>query len=274
MTRIESSNQSTDVSEYVEFIVRVIRSAGGITLPYFRRAIEVQNKGKHGEFDPVTQADRECEAYLRNRIEAAFPSHSIVGEEFTDTNAGSTTWYIDPIDGTRAFVTGMLHWGVLLAVYDGTHPLVGAMFQPFTQELFIASEEESWYEHGLEKRALQTRATTDLSQSMLGATSPRMFQPGAVLEKFNRLEDVVELTRFGGDCYLYGLLAIGSLDIVCESSLKRIDVIPVIPLVEKAGGVITDWQGESPVAGGNIVASANEILHEKVLKVLSQDTGH
>ena len=246
---------------YLALALDAAEQAGAVTLPFFRSGADVHNKGGDGEtgraFDPVTEADRAAETVIRERLSRACPEHGLFGEEFGFLAGNGLTWVIDPIDGTRGFVAGMLHWGVLLALFDGQAPVLGVMHQPFTGETFFGDGERAGYRRGAEERELRVRRCAALEDAVLAATTTRMFAPGAESEAFGRVDDQVRFTRFGGDCYNYALLAMGCLDLVVEASMKPYDIQALIPIVRGAGGTITTWSGGDPSMGGTVVAAGD-----------------
>ena len=248
--------------------------AGAAALPFFRTGAKVDNKGGEVEigrgFDPVTEADRAAETVIRERIKSAFPEHGLFGEEFGHDQGNGLTWVIDPIDGTRGFVTGQLHWGVLLGLFDGQAPILGVMHQPFTGETFFGAGGSAGYLRGGEERTLRVRPCAALADAALAATTPRLFTPGAQREAFDRVDERVRFTRFGGDCYNYALLAMGCLDLVVEASLKPYDIQALIPIVRGAGGVITTWSGGDPCMGGTAVAAGDARVHAEALRLLNR----
>ena len=252
-------------SELLAFAAEVAQQAGVATLPYFRADIEVENKKTDGGFDPVTQADRAAEKILRQAIRRRYPEHGIFGEEFGHETGNGLTWVIDPIDGTRAFMSGFLHWGVLVGLFDGQRPVVGVMYQPFTEELFLGNGSDSEYRCHASTRALHTSKTSDLADAILATTSPGFFRSSTELEMFRGLEGAVKMSRYGGDCYIYAMLAMGYVDIALDSSLNSYDIQALIPVIEGAGGVVTCADGSDASMGGLVVASANQQLHAQVL---------
>ena len=169
--------------ELLEFAKAAAIEAGAQTLPFFRAETTVENKLEDGGFDPVTEADKAAELILRERIRATYPAHGICGEEFGLEEGNGLTWVIDPIDGTRAFMSGMLHWGLLLGLFDGERPLIGVMYQPYTGELWSGDGSSALFQRGDQTRALQTRNCQQISQAVLTTTSPRYFK-GAEGERF------------------------------------------------------------------------------------------
>lgn len=259
----------TDVSivELEDFALELARTAGGIAQAHFRRPITVENKGVSA-FDPVTNADRAIERVLRAAIVERYPTHGIVAEEEGE-RAGSDdyTWFIDPIDGTRAFMTGSPLWGTLIGLTRGAEPLFGLLVQPVLEEVFFGGPSGSWLIKPERRDRLTHRNCVSLASAVLASTHPDMFA-GDQAAAFRSLASQCMLHRFGGDCYNYGMLAAGFLDLVVEGQLKPFDIVPLIPILEGAGCVVTDWQGRKPLMGGYVVAAATPELHAAALAVL------
>jgi myo-inositol-1(or 4)-monophosphatase len=218
----------------------------------------------------VTKADRAAERVIRDGIARRFPAHRVRGEESGLSGGDSPfTWVIDPIDGTRSFVLGQLHWGTLIALNDGVRPVLGLMHQPFVGETFTATRGSgSQWHRGRERQTLHTRRCPRLSEAMLACTTPEMFATDREREAFERVRVRARLTRFGSDCYGYCLLAMGLIDVVVEADLQAYDVQALIPIVEEAGGVITRWDGSACHEGGDVVACGDRTLHGEVLRLL------
>ncbi len=264
---------AADIDDCVAFAGRTARAAGTLALRHFRSTLQVDDKSAaDAAFDPVTVADRAVERYIRTAVAASYPDDGILGEE--EASVGGTsgrTWVIDPIDGTRAFMTGMLHWGVLLALHDGQQPLLGVMYQPYTDELFVGRPGRASLEHGSGPvRVLGTRACARIDAAVFGATSPQFFAEGIERTLLDALCQRTRMVRFGGDCYLYAMLAAGHIDLVCEAGLAPYDIQALIPLVRGAGGVITDWRGGDAAAGGRILAAGDARLHAAVLALVDE----
>lgn len=230
----------------------------------------IDNK-ETGGFDPVTEADKAVEKAVRALLRELFPGHGILGEEFGLENPDSPyRWVIDPIDGTRAFISGVPVWGTLIGLLENGKAVAGMMAQPFTQELFHAGLEGAGAYEGPHGRAeLITRKTRHLADAVLFSTSP-FLQKGENKPRYDALEASVRMARYGTDCYAYAMLAAGHVDIVCESGLQPYDIVGLIPLIERAGGVVSQWHGGAPEEGGNILASANPHLHERAMAVLNR----
>jgi myo-inositol-1(or 4)-monophosphatase len=259
-----------DPSILISFAHRLADASAATILPYFREGAFVTNKAEQGRFDPVTEADRGAERVMRELIEAEYPDHGIYGEEFPDKPAsGPLAWALDPIDGTRGFITGLPVWGTLIGLNHEGSPALGMMNQPFTGERFWNSAAGAHFRQGSgPERMMTSRKGGTLGDAVLAATVPDMFE-GAELERFNTLSRQVRMTRFGGDCYLYCMLAMGFIDIVAESSLKPFDIAPLVPIIRAAGGVVTTWDGGDPSQGGRIVAAGDPTVHEAAVKLLS-----
>jgi histidinol phosphatase-like enzyme (inositol monophosphatase family) len=251
------------------FALELGHMAGGIAKAYFRSAFSVENKDPQG-FDPVTSADRAIEKVLREAIREAYPGHGIVAEEFgNELYAAAFKWFIDPIDGTRSFLMGSPLWGTLVGLTENDVPLVGLLIQPVLAEVFLGSQSGSWLIREDSRERLHTSKCKSLSRAKLTSTHPDMFKPDA-LAAFGRVSKACLLTRYGGDCYNYAMLAAGFVDLVVEADLKPFDIVPLIPIIESAGGVVTDWTGSPALAGGYIVAAANAELHAETIATLNR----
>ncbi len=244
-------------------------------LPFFRQPIDVENKAGSGGYDPVTAADQAAERVIREELARSCPHHGIVGEEFGAERADAAdVWVIDPIDGTRAFITGSPLWGTLVGLIGSGQPELGLMDQPFTGERFWAGAERSyWRGNSGEIRELSTRACPSLGSAVLATTHPDLFASGEEADGFFRIKDQVRMSRYGGDCYSYAMLASGFIDIIVEAGLNSYDIAALIPIIEKAGGVVTTWDGKPAFNGGRIVACGDERLHEAALRVLQSGGG-
>ncbi|MCV0393869.1 MAG: histidinol-phosphatase [Rhizobiaceae bacterium] len=251
---------------YGDFLKRLAAAAAAETLPRFRRRGLVDNKLGSG-FDPVTEADREAERAIRALILAEHPDHGILGEEHGLHNGDARhVWVIDPIDGTRAFISGLPVWGTLIGLTEDGDATAGAMSQPFTGELFYADETGAHYEGPGGPHPLQTRKGLALVDATLFTTTPALFTE-AKRALYDRLEAAVRLPRYGTDCYAFAMLAAGHADIVVEAGLQPYDIVALIPIVEKAGGVITTLDGEPAENGGDVIAAATPRLHEAALEL-------
>ncbi len=252
-----------------DFMLRIAAAAAGETLPRFRMAGLVSDNKYAVGFDPVTEADREAERAIRSLIGEAYPGHGILGEEFGAENGDSRhVWVIDPVDGTRSFISGIPLWGTLVGLLEDGDAVAGMMSQPFTGELFYADAGGAHYDGPGGARRLAVRPTRALAEATLFTTSPALFA-GEKREAYDRLEREVKLARYGADCYAYAMLAGGTVDLVVETGLQPYDIVALVPIIEKAGGVVTTWDGGPAEKAGDIVAAATAELHQAALALLN-----
>ena len=264
-----STNRDPSLDTLLAFAHRLADLSAREVLKHFRMPTAVENKGGEAAFDPVTVADRAAERVIRDAVGAAWPGHGVIGEEFADTGADARyRWIIDPIDGTRAYIMGYPLWGTLIGLMDGAQPLLGMMNQPFTGERFWGAGGQARYAGPDGERDLRTRPCESLGAAILSTTHPDLFAPGFERERFETLAGQVRMSRYGGDCYAYCLLAAGHVDLVVEAGLQPFDIVALIPIIERAGGRITNWQGGPATEGGRIVAAGDARLHEAALAVL------
>lgn len=260
--------------EIADFVDTLATASGAAILPFFRSSIHAVDKSEGGVFDPVTEADRGAETVMRRMIHDAFPGHGIIGEEFGSERPGAEyVWVLDPIDGTKSFISGLPLWGTLIGLCHNGAPTYGMMHQPFTREMFSGDcESAQWRGPGPDgkqtNRKLTSRACASLDAATLMTTHPALLAAGT-LEAFERVEGKVRLSRYGGDCYSYCMLAAGHIDLVIESGLNAYDIVGLIPIVEGAGGIITNWKGESAASGGAIIAAGDRRVHEQALALLN-----
>ena len=258
------------IEEYTAFACRLADIAGSTILPHFRVRLDIENKLAGRGYDPVTVADRAAEQAIRDEIQRVYPSHGIFGEEHGSVaGRDGLTWVIDPIDGTRAFIIGQLHWGVLIALNDGTHPAVGVMHQPYTGETFVGSRLRAELRCRGQSMPLHVRECPRLEDAIVSATDPAMFSRPGERDAFRAVASRARMRRYGGDCYSFCLVAAGFIDLVIESGLKPYDIQALIPIIEAAGGIVTTWSGGSPDNGGQIVAAGDRALHQLALNVLA-----
>lgn len=255
--------------ELREFLRELVSVAAATTVPHFRSGLSFENKSLTG-FDPVTVADRDTEEAIRRSIISRYPDHGVSGEELAPLNPGAPLqWVVDPIDGTKAFLCGLPTWATLIGLCDATGPILGLMSQPIVDEYFIGGfgSTERIGDDG--RTLLHTSDVVRLADASVFATSPDMFSPELELPQFTALARVARLTRFGVDSYAYCMLAAGYIDVVAEAGLGFYDVAALIPIVEMAGGIITDWSGSPISGGGTVVAAANAKLHAAALTALN-----
>lgn len=253
----------SEIAEYLSFAHRLADASGDVIRPHFRECIDVDNK-RPGDFDPVTIADRDAEAAIRALIEETYPDHAILGEEHGKRDGNAYTWVLDPIDGTRSFITGFLTWGTLIALSHEGLPILGIMDQPITGERFVGTPEGAY----LGERKLQVRPCAALGDAVLISTTPDMFDAKEELPAFQRVESRVKLRRWGGDCYSYCMLAHGFVDLVIEASMKPYDIQALIPIVEGAGGIVTTWDGAPAANGGRLIAAGDRRVYDEAIALL------
>jgi len=253
--------------EFTSFVDQLATASGDTILPFFRTTLAVENK-KAGGFDPVTAADRAAENAMRALIRQNFPAHGIIGEEYGSERADSEyVWVLDPIDGTKSFISGMVAWGTLIGLMRMGEPVFGMMHQPFTRERFSGDGGAARYRGPAGNRDLRVRACESIDDALMFTTSPLLMNApdrGA----FKRVEDRVKLSRYGGDCYAYCMLAAGQIDLVIETELKPYDIVAVIPIVTGAGGIVTNWENGPAQAGGRVVVAADKRVHAAALELL------
>lgn len=255
--------------DFSVFVDELATLSGETILPFFRTALSVEDKSRGASFDPVTAADRAAETAMRSFIRRSFPAHGVIGEEFGEDRADAEyVWVLDPIDGTKSFISGMPAWGTLIGLTHFGVPVFGMMHQPFTRERFSGDGGAARYRGPAGDRVLQTRRCEGLKDAVLFTTSPRLMKEGD-RRAFAKIEEAVRLSRYGGDCYAYCMLAAGHVDLVIETELNRHDIIPLIPIITGAGGVVTTWEGTAPEGGGRIIAAADERLHAAARAILA-----
>jgi inositol-phosphate phosphatase / L-galactose 1-phosphate phosphatase / histidinol-phosphatase len=254
----------TALGSRADFASSLADTAGEILRRYFRTPIGVDDKA---DASPVTIADREAEAAMRKAINAAFPDDGIFGEEMGNERIDARfVWVLDPVDGTKSFISGKPLFGTLIGIAENGAPAFGIIDQPVTRERWRGGREAK---ATLNNVAQKVSSTTALNQAILYATTPYMFQ-GNDRAAFERLAAKVKHPLFGADCYAYGLLASGHADVICEADLKPYDYFGPAAVVESAGGIITDWEGKplTLASGGRVLAAATPALHREALAVL------
>ncbi|WP_108815282.1 inositol monophosphatase family protein [Loktanella sp. Alg231-35] len=262
-----------DPSTHAE-LIRVAHAladaARPVTLRHFRSAGLTSENKETGGFDPVTIADRDAEAAMRAVLVAQRPDDAILGEEHGH-KAGTTglTWVLDPIDGTRGYISGTPTWGVLIAVSDDTGPLFGIIDQPYIAERFLGGFGQSQVTGPMGSAELRCRAARPLAEATVVTTFPEVgtMSEGAA---FQAVASRANLTRYGMDCYGYALLAAGQIDLVIEAGLNAYDIQAPIAVVEAAGGIVTDWTGGPAHAGGQAIAAANPDIHAEALTIIKE----
>jgi len=243
-------------------------AARPIALRYFRAPDQALENKLDAGFDPVTIADKSIEQRLRKILATRRPDDGILGEEFADV-AGTSglTWVLDPIDGTRAYISGTPTWGVLIGLDAGNGPVLGIVDQPFTGERFSGGFGKARWARGQDSRAIKVRNCASLSDAVLFSTFPEV---GTADERsaFERVSAQAKLTRFGADCYAYALLAAGHIDLVIEAGLNAYDIQGPMAVVENAGGIVSNWQGGPAHRGGQVIAAGDAAIHAQALALL------
>jgi inositol-phosphate phosphatase/L-galactose 1-phosphate phosphatase/histidinol-phosphatase len=254
-----------EMAAFCAFAQTLADRARPLSQKWFRHPLAVDTKADES---PVTQADREVEAALREAIAGHHPDHGILGEEFGALRTeADLVWSLDPIDGTRAFISGNPLWGTLLGLLHRGRPVLGVIDIPMLDERWVGAAGSPTRLNGVPCRV---STCTELRQAVLYATSPDIFND-AELAAFDALARAVRMRRYGGDCYSYGLLASGHVDLVVEAGLQPYDYLALMPVIEGAGGVITDWAGQ-PLglqSQGRVIAAATQPLHRQAMQLLA-----
>jgi len=248
------------LTELDAFLVELNRASAAAILPLFRAENGLQDKGKAGAFDPVTEADRGAEAAIRRLVAERCPQHGVIGEEHgEDRPEAEFVWVIDPIDGTRAFIAGLPVWTTLIALRFQGEPVLGSIGQPYLDELYIGSQAAGsrLIARG-ESRPLKVRPCARLRDALIATTDPEGCFDGAEAGAWRQVRQTARLARTGCDAYAYAMVASGHMDLTLEAGLKSWDIEAAIPVIEGAGGVITDWRGERLGREGGQVAIAGD----------------
>jgi histidinol phosphatase-like enzyme (inositol monophosphatase family) len=246
--------------------LKLADAARAAALPHFRThaADCADNKAENG-YDPVTEADRAAERAIREILSQERPQDGIEGEEYgAQAGTSGLTWHLDPVDGTRAFVAGLPSWTTLIGLEQDGKAILGIIDQGWLDERYVGVGDEAWMDCRGARTPLKTRNCSSLTQAILSTTDPFLLtapERGA----FEHLRATARLTRYGLDAYGYARLAAGTIDMVTETGLKSHDVAALIPVIEGAGGVVTDWRGEPARLGGQIAAAANRKILDEAL---------
>lgn len=268
VNRLASSSDINQLSDdYVSFAEALLPKTREIISYYFRNNnYDIISKEDES---PVTLADRKVEEVIRQAIEKTYPTHSIKGEELGDTiHSSPYTWIIDPIDGTKSFISGMYTFGTLLALCYEDDIIFGMIDQPIIKDLWMAKKGEGCFFNG---QRISSSLTKSLKDSILTSTSPDLFTNDQLI-KFRQVSNKSNVLQWGGDCYGFGLLANGQTDLVIEAGLQFHDLAAIIPIVQEAGGIVTNWSGEkiNLNTDGTVVAASTKELHEETLSLLNQ----
>jgi myo-inositol-1(or 4)-monophosphatase len=255
----------------IAFANRLADASGAVIRPFFRQRIEVVHKPGRAAFDPVTEADKGGERAIRAIIERERPDDGILGEEYGEKpGRNGLRWVLDPVDGTRAFITGRHEWGSLIALEENEVPVLGILDQPVLGERFLGVNGRSVLLEGETRTSLKVRQCPALKDAILCATDPSAYMSQAEQEAFARVKAEARLTRYHGDCYIFAMLAMGFVDVVIEGPLHRWDIAAMIPLVQGAGGIITGWDGEPWREGSRTLACGDSRVHEQAVALLSK----
>ena len=256
---------STSLDAYLSLAAELADAAGAVIRPYFRTKLAVDDKA---DLSPVTAADRAAEAAMRQLINARFPGHGIIGEEYgRERDDAEFVWVLDPIDGTKSFISGVPLFGTLIALARGGTPILGIIDQPISRERWLGAEGRATTHNGA---PIRCRPCPALAAATIFATTPDMFK-GSDADAFARAAGAAKLVRFGADCYASGLVALGFADLVIEASNKVYDFGPMGPIVEGAGGIVSDWQG-APLglqSDGRVVIAGDRRAHREALALLN-----
>lgn len=256
--------------DFENFVQELATVSGQAILPFFRTALGVEDKSHGRAFDPVTAADRAAEQAMRALIQKAFPDHGVRGEEFADVNLEAEyVWVLDPIDGTKSFIAGLPAWGTLIGLARNGSAAYGMMHQPFIGERFYGDGAVARYRGPAGERRLSVRPCGGLGEALMLTTSPRLMNVED-RARYSVVEEEVQLARYGGDCYAYCMVAAGHVDLVIETSLKDHDILPLIPIIEGAGGIVTTWEGGPAHEGGRVVAAGDARVHAQALELLAR----
>ncbi|MBV9587381.1 MAG: histidinol-phosphatase [Alphaproteobacteria bacterium] len=254
-----------ELDAYLALAAELADAAGEAIRPHFRQRIAVDDKP---DLSPVTVADRDAEAAMRRLIAARFPQHGIIGEEYgAERTDAEFVWVLDPIDGTKSFISGIPLFGTLIALAHRARPVLGIIDQPISRERWVgATGRPTTFNNA----PVRCRPCPALAAATVFSTSPDMFK-GTDADAQARVAAKAKLMRYGADCYAYGLVALGFIDLVIEASLKVYDFSAMAPIVEGAGGIATDWQGKplSLASDGRIVAAGSRDAHREALALLA-----
>jgi inositol-phosphate phosphatase / L-galactose 1-phosphate phosphatase / histidinol-phosphatase len=249
---------------FVDLARRLTEVSRPILRRYYRQKLDIIDKADES---PVTKADRECEAALRETIIAAFPDHGIIGEEFGAERADAEyVWVLDPLDGTRSFITGRPLFGTLIALTRGGKPILGVIDMPILSDLWLGVAGQPSTLNG---ETIKTRPCAALADAYLSTISPQVFD-AATFPRFEALRGKAKSTSYGGDCYQYGMVATGFIDVVVERGLGIYDYLALVPVIEGAGGMITDWRGQALTmeSQGDVVAAGDRRILDQAIATL------
>ena len=259
------------LAELDGFILELNRASAAVILPLFRGDHGIENKSKTRHYDPVTLADKGAEAEIRRLIGQHYPEHGVIGEEMgEDRPDAEFVWVLDPVDGTRAFVAGLPVWTTLIALRHQDQPVLGSIGQPYLGEVFVGSQAAgSRLVTAAGERSLKVRTGLPLTSAIIATTDPEACFNGAELGAWRQIRSAARLARLGCDAYAYAMVALGTLDLVVEAGLKSWDVEAAVPVIEGAGGLVTDWTG-APIGrhGGQMAIAGDQAVLDEALVAL------
>ncbi len=256
------------MTEHERFIIELAQAAATVTLPFFRSNLGHEDKGGKAGFDPVTEADKQAEAAIRKLIAERYPDHGVIGEEYgEDRPDAEFVWVLDPVDGTRAFISGLPLWTTLIALRERGKPTVGVIAQPYLDEIFLGGPSGARLIRNGGGTPLKTRSCAQLTAATISTTDPDIFN-GAELGAWTQVRAAARLARLGCDAYAYAMLASGHMDLVAETSLKPWDWSALVPVIEAAGGKVVNWRGGAPGDSGQILAVGDDRLIDQALVTL------
>ena len=263
--------RAPDLESLDTLLVELNRASAAAILPLFRAEHGLEDKGRPGFFDPVTEADRGAEAAIRGIIAERHPDHGVIGEEYGEDRPGADfVWVIDPIDGTRAFIAGLPVWTTLIGLRFQGAPVLGSIGQPYLDELFIGHAGGSRLVSRGSSRRLATRKGAPLNRAIIATTDPEACFTPEELQAWRGLRAAARLARLGCDAYAYAMVAVGAVDLVVEAGLKAWDIEAAIPVLAGAGGLVTDWSGQTVGRrGGQVALAGDQALLEEALYLLA-----
>jgi histidinol phosphatase-like enzyme (inositol monophosphatase family) len=259
--------QPARIDEFEALLIELNAAAAKAILPLFRVENGLVDKGPDGFFDPVTEADKGAEAAIRKLVSERFPDHGFIGEEYGAERADAEfVWVLDPIDGTRAFIAGLPVWTTLIGLRFQGEPVLGSIGQPYLDEIFLGTAAGSRLLARGQSRPLKVRPCPLLTDAIIATTDPAIFD-GAERGAWRQVRSAAKLARLGCDAYAYAMVALGTLDLVIEASLKPWDIEAAIPVIAGAGGMITNWRGDpvGPEAGQVVIAGDQACLDEALV---------
>lgn len=256
------------MTEFEAFAVELAREAARVTLPFFRSDMGHEDKGGAAGFDPVTEADKQAEAAIRRLIADRYPDHGVIGEEYgEDRPDADHVWVLDPIDGTRAFISGLPLWTTLIALRQTGQPTVGVIAQPYLDEIFVGGPSGAWLLRAHAETPLAVRSCKTLAEAVISTTDPDIFD-ARERTAWAQVRAAARLARLGCDAYAYAMVAAGRMDLVAETSLKPWDWSALVPVIEAAGGRVVNWRGDAPDDDGRILAVGDPRLIDQALPLL------